>query len=212
MKSNLSSTLTHTVLLSLILLMSLAIGCGDKPASTSPTPSALEVSSKPTGSFPEAEIPGVWMAAATGDKATVEDALKRGLDVNLREPMGGSTLLITSAFAGQTEVVQTLMKNGADLEAKNNEGASALYTAAFFSHPETLQVLIDGGGDVNTFEKNGQTPLDSVSGPWTPELEGIYKIIEGILQMDLDIPRIQKTRPQIAAMLQKHGAKLSSEL
>jgi len=196
----------------------LAAACGDKPSGAvggSPAePVASSETEAPADSEPIApeEYPGIWLAAATGDKATVESAIKRGLDVNAKEPIGGGTILMTAAFAGQTEIVELLIEKGAELETKNHEGATALYNAAFFAHPETLKALIKAGGDVNAVEKNGRTALDNVTAPWTPELEGIYKLIEGILRTDLDIQRIKETRGEIAGILKANGGQLSSEL
>ncbi len=59
--------------------------------------------------------------------------------------------MIVAPLFGQTKAAGLLVKHGAELEAKNNDGSTAFLVAVFFCHPDTLKLLL----------KNGQTPLDT---------------------------------------------------
>ena len=198
----------------LLIASTILTSCGDRPAGSSAAPEARPETVETAAATPlsDAEIVAAWIAAATGDIDTVKSALARGLDVNDRDPNSGGAILIGAAFAGQTEIVKALLEKKPDLEAKNNEGGTALFNAAFFCHPETLDALIEAGAAVNAKNKNGATALDAATSPWTPEIAGIYKFIGGVLQMEFDLDRIQKTRPKIADILEKHGGKKAAEL
>ena len=59
------------------------------------------------------------------------------------------------------EILQTLIKSGADVDAANMIGMTPLMQAAkgLFTH-EILQILLDSGADVAIKDKNGKMALD----------------------------------------------------
>ena len=131
--------------------------------------------------------------------------IKTGSDLEVREPEGGSTPLMVAALYGSTEAARLLVEGGAEINAKNNEGDTALHIAAFFCHTEIVELLLKNKAQVNAKNKKNGTPLAGVEAPWE-QVEGIYKFFDGILQLNLDYERIQKTRPKIATMLKEKGA------
>jgi len=155
----------------------------------------------------ESERPSIdiWTAAAQGNIEAIKQQLAAGAQLNGKEPAGGSTPLILAALFGQTEAARLLLEKGADLNVKNNDGSTALHTAAFLCHPETVKLLLEKGADVTAKNNDGQTPLDIVAGEWSETLEGIYRTIGGMLQIQLDLGRIKAVRPQVAELLRKHG-------
>ena len=161
---------------------------------------------------PQAPGIDIWTAAAQGNLEAIKQHLKAGTDLNAKEPTGGSTPLIVAAVFGQTKAARLLIENGANVNAKNNEGSVALLAAAFLGHPATVKLLLEKGADVNAKNNNGQTALDAVAGEWNQELEGVYRYVAGILQIQLDLERIKAVRPKIAALLRKSGGKTGSEL
>jgi uncharacterized protein len=154
----------------------------------------------------------IWKAVSTGNIDEVQKHIAVKTDLNGKEPLGGGTLLMTSVVINNIKVAKLLVKNGADLEAKNNDGSTALMTAVFFCHPDIVTLLLDNGAQVNSKNKNGQTSMDVVAGEWSKDLEGIYKLVGGLLKMQIDLERVKKVRPEVAAILIKHGGKISSAL
>jgi ankyrin repeat protein len=69
----------------------------------------------------------------------------------------GATLLMHAAALGNVETVRFLIDSGADINAKNDLGATALLWAA--RDPDKARLLIEHGADVNVQSKQGRTPL-----------------------------------------------------
>lgn len=152
---------------------------------------------------PDADI---WAAAKEGDVEAIRRHVSAGTDLNAKGPSNGSTPLIVASVYGQTEAARLLAENGAELEARNNDGVTALIAASFLCRQDTLSLLLESGVDVNTTNnKTGQTALDTVAGEWNPELEGFYLFLAEILQIELDLEEIFSLRPVVAETLRKHG-------
>jgi hypothetical protein len=153
----------------------------------------------------------IWTASAQGNLEAIKQHVAAGTDLNAKEPSGGSTPLMIAALVGQTESSKLLIEKGANINAGNNEGSTALLIAAFFCRTETVKLLLAKGANVNAKNIRGETPLHTVAAPWSQDVEGIYRYVGGLLQMQLDLEKIRATRPMIAAMLQKAGAKMASQ-
>ena len=52
-----------------------------------------------------------------------------------------------------------LFENGADVDAKDNEGRTALFWAASNGRVEVVKVLIENGANVDVKDENGKTAL-----------------------------------------------------
>lgn len=169
----------------LILLAACLLGCSQQE-----TPHS---SSKP-------EV-DVWVAARTGDIEAIEAHAAAKSNLEEKEPFGGSTPLIVASSYGKVESIEALLAQGVDLHAKNNDGSTALHCAVFFGYPECVKLLLAKGADKTLKNNYGQTPLDLATQPWTQDLEGIYKMFEGVLQTTIDTEAIRATRPEIADLL-----------
>ena len=67
--------------------------------------------------------------------------------------------LLEAAKVGETVKVEQLIKQGADVNARNKNGTTALMDAAIEGHAETLKILIDASADVNATQEDGNTAL-----------------------------------------------------
>ena len=79
---------------------------------------------------------GLHEAVFQGNVEAIRQHIKAGSDLNEKDPMGGSSPLITAAVFGQIEVVRVLIEAGADVNFRNNEGSTPLITAAAFGQVE----------------------------------------------------------------------------
>ena len=139
----------------------------------------------------------LFAAASRGHKEVAKLLIANGADVNVKNnKFRGSpfrqvgTPLFAAASRGHKEIVKLLISNGADVNAKNMYRRTALESAAFYGHKEIVELLIAEGADVNAKDNIGSTPLDMTS----PNIGNI------------------NGRPEIAALLRKHGGKTSEEL
>jgi len=98
-------------------------------------------------------------AAAKGDIDTVKAMLNKGSDLHART-LGGHTALMSAAWGGQTTMVQMLLDNGAEANAKHaHSGATALRYALLKGHAAVIEVLLRNGADVHANEECCWTAL-----------------------------------------------------
>ncbi len=86
-------------------------------------------------------------------------------------------------------------EDGADVNAKDDQGATPLHYAAYRGHTEIAELLISKGADLNTKDDNGETPLS--------EAEEV-----GLTHFGEVLTRKKET----ADLLRKHGGKTAKEL
>ncbi len=162
---------------------------------------ALGIAQPSSGGAPAST--GLHEAAMEGDLDAARELIASGADLNAREPMGGSSPLITAATFGHTAVARALIAAGADVDQQNNEGSTALMNAAFFCRTEIVEALLAAGADTSVRNGAGVTALDIVSAPFDA-MRGIYDMVGtalGPYGLELDYERIERTRPKIAEML-----------
>jgi ankyrin repeat protein len=133
----------------------------------------------------------------------VRQHIAAGSDINVKDPFGGSSPLISAAVFGKTEIAKALIDAGASLNVQNNDGSTALHTAAFFCRPEIVKMLLDKHADKTIKNNYRSTPYETVTAPFK-DVKSIYDMMVGALSpmgLKLDYAYLEKTRPVIAAML-----------
>lgn len=145
----------------------------------------------------------IHTAVITGNIEAVKQHIQAGTDINEKDPFGGSSPLISAAVFGKPEIAKFLIDAGANLNFQNNDGSTALISAAFFCRPEIVKMLLDKGADKSIKNAYGATAYDSVAGPFA-DIKSSYDMMGTILApagLILDYTYVEKTRPEIAAML-----------
>lgn len=190
-------TLSTTKLILLISLFSISLfsSCDSK-----------ETSTKKEQMVSKAEKPkmDIHTAIITDDLKTVQQHIEFGSNLNEKEPMGGSTPLMTASTFNKVDIAKALIKANVDVNIKNNDGSTALHSAAFFGRIEIVQLLIDTKADKTIQNNFGATPRQSVLGEFS-QVKSVYEMF--ILQLKpmgftLDLNEVEKARPIIAIMLQ----------
>ncbi|QNF32618.1 ankyrin repeat domain-containing protein [Adhaeribacter swui] len=146
----------------------------------------------------------IHTAVLTGNMSALQQHIQAGTNLNEKDPFGGSSPLITATIFDKPEAAQLLLDAGADVNFKNKEGSTALHTAAFFCRPELVKMLLAKGADKTIKNSYGATALESVSAPFS-EVKTAYDMMGKALSplgLKLDYAYLEKTRPQIAALLQ----------
>ena len=128
-------------------------------------------------------------AAASGNLAGVQAELDKGVDVNVVD-LGFYNLapLHYAAGYGYKEIVELLIAEGADVDAKTTTGGTPLFNAAG-GHKEIVELLIAAGADVNAQVVPG--PHGFTVGDTALDFTGSSEIID---------------------LLRKHGGKTGEEL
>lgn len=99
-------------------------------------------------------------AAETGNSAKIFALLREGAPVDQRGGFMNETALIIASRHGNLGIVRTLLKAGADINARTKYGDTALTAATYFCHPHVAEFLLQHDAEVNV--KNygyGSTPL-----------------------------------------------------
>jgi len=82
---------------------------------------------------------------ATDDPDTTQLLIRKGADVNARGTEDDVTPLIKASVEGQIRVVEILLKNGVDVNAKDRDGKTALHWALKFGHARVADLLRSHG-------------------------------------------------------------------
>lgn len=147
---------------------------------------------------------GIPAALNQGDLAAVKKLIRSKTIAN-RRLSDGATPLSTAALHGHFEVVRYLLDTGAEPSATNTDGNTPLHVAAFLCREEVAKLLLNKGAPLQVKNNNGETPIDVVSGAWNQELANFYSAVGSGINQKLDLKRIEKTRPEIAKLLQSFG-------
>lgn len=198
MKTLAINVLKGAVRSALLLTIFLSISCSgqDQSSEEAAVGSAAETKVKP----PQIDI---HTAVVSGNTDALKQHIAAGSNLNEKDPFGGSSPLISAAVFGKPEMARLLIDAGVDLNVQNNDGSTALHTAAFFCRPEIVQMLLEKKVDKTIRNKYGATAYDNVAGSFD-ELKNAYDMMGkmlGPMGLNLDYAYIQKTRPEIAAML-----------
>ena len=98
----------------------------------------------------------------------MELLIEFGADINAQGGAFGNALS-ASAGGGHEEVVQTLLQNGADPNARENlETRGALYQAAARGHPEVVRLLLHAGAKINSPWVDDGSTYDYISQTESP--------------------------------------------
>uniref|UniRef100_A0A8C9T805 Poly [ADP-ribose] polymerase n=1 Tax=Scleropages formosus TaxID=113540 RepID=A0A8C9T805_SCLFO len=116
---------------------------------------------------PAAEAPGsggeptreLFEACRNGDLERVKK-LVTPENVNSRDTAGRkSTPLHFAAGFGRRDVVEFLLRNGANVHARDDGGLISLHNACSFGHAEVVSLLLHRGADANSKDNWNYTPL-----------------------------------------------------
>ena len=137
------------------------------------------------GCVPSAPDISIHEAVEKGNVEAVKRYLNAGGDLEAKGGGGKRTPLHGAAIEGHKEIAELLIAEGADVNAKDDDGWTPLFVAVGDGYKKIIELLIANGADVNAKDDVGDTPLDMAIG-----LE----------------------QPETVALLRKHGGKTGEEL
>jgi hypothetical protein len=114
----------------------------------------------------------ILLIAATYDKTNiVKLLLDRGADPNIRKR--GETALFLST---NSDIVDSLIRHGADVDIKNDYGETPLSYFAKSGDIPRIKLLVSKGADVNTTDNNGETLLMKAAARGREVIELLLKL------------------------------------
>jgi hypothetical protein len=102
------------------------------------------------------------LAAKNGPAAALSHLLSRGFDAEARSIQDAhATALILAAASERdaAEKVRLLLKNGAKVDNRDDEGTTALLAASRAGNMRAVIALAEAGANVNIADDRGMTPL-----------------------------------------------------
>ena len=121
----------------------------------------------PSGRGPSA----LQSAAEVGNlelvKTLIEDP---DTDINYRNADSGRTPLMSAAQNGNAQIIEMLLRRGADMNTRDNEDQTALHFSAGNGKLEAMTILLKRGADRETHGLYGHTPL-----MWAASNRGYWK-------------------------------------
>ena len=114
-------------------------------------------------SIKEYELDELCRNSRNGGFSTVEAFLLRygSSIVDASVPGSSVTPLMYAAKGGHNEIIELLLKYGADLDKKDSYGETALFYAVAGKSKHTVSLLLVRGADADIKNKNSQTALDA---------------------------------------------------
>jgi len=125
--------------------------------------------------FEDAGVKGVreaklMIAIASRDPEEVDALLKKGTDVNWKDP-DGYNALSEAVLSHNIAMLKAVLDHGAEVNTKFQKGWSALMIATHENQPDLVRALLAAGADRNATNDSGTTALQLA------ELEGRITII-----------------------------------
>jgi len=129
-----------------------------------------------------------------------------------------------AAFKGNIKGVKKHLADGADVNAKDDEGMTPLHFAAYVGRREIAELLIAAGADVNATDKHVMTPLHKAAFVGHKEIAELLiakggdvnaKDVDGETPLDLAEGvggAALGNKKEITDLLRKHGGKTVEEL
>ncbi|XP_031562391.1 oxysterol-binding protein-related protein 1-like [Actinia tenebrosa] len=147
-------------------------------------------------------------ASRRGELETVLNLLKKksdgsDVDVNCKgksKANNGWTPVLLAAYFGHNEVVEALIKAGADITVRNGMGNTALHLASFTGRTSVVLLLLQNNADVTVVNGEGKTPSQVAN---KDEVRQLIQAAEKSMKLDLEKQLLTAAKEGNTAELKK---------
>ncbi len=117
----------------------------------------------------------IFYYAAIGDKEKVITEIDRNTDLLGATDTNKRTVLYLAARCGFDDLVETLVRKGADVNHRQIVNSTPLHVAAFYGQNRIVKILLVYGADPTLQNDHKNTPIDESSGLTKKEFEDYKK-------------------------------------
>jgi len=144
------------------------------------------------------ELPedNLWGAARLGDLDGIKRYLAEGAKIDELSPDTNLSPLSWSTMMGHAEAAELLIKLGANVNVRQEDGGTPLHIAVTLGRVELTKLLIDNGADVNAKNRGGAKPASGLYLPW-----GMLRFMIGMFDIKLKQEEVDAGRKVIAELL-----------
>lgn len=121
----------------------------------------------------------LFRAIEVGNLPAVRRCLKEGVSAEVRDSYGYTPLMV-AALTGRAEIVDFLLEQGADKEARVSEHqpATALWLACRMGKVDMVRKLLDAGADIEACGRDGSLMSPLTIACWYDRLETVRLLLE----------------------------------
>lgn len=158
-------------------------------------------------------------AVVNGDRRTLATLVDRGCTVNFQSA-DGTSLLMRAVFRDNCDMVDDLLRYGADPNLADGTGLSSLMVASDGGHSSIVTKLLKAGAKVDQSDNNGTTALSYATKPGPFQAEIIRILIDKGANVNKHDGGINKAPPlfrafaanafDLADILLRHGADIKA--
>ncbi len=140
----------------------------------------------------------LYDAIRKGDSKKVSSIVKSGINLN---PLNKNwTPLMIAVLRKNIDIIEIFLKNGADINFRNNKGQTPLHIASRWGHPEVVDYLIKNGTLIESRDWLSWTPIMWAS------LRGKTEVVEVLIRngANVNVRDIDGNTPLILASWHGH--------
>lgn len=104
----------------------------------------------------------IFFAVSSEDAVLVKRLLSLGSDANIKETSANKSPLFLAACTGNAQIVEILLKNHADVDARTSGGHTALMVSCQKGYTKVVKLLVDAGASLTETDSNGLSAVDRV--------------------------------------------------
>jgi ankyrin repeat protein len=147
----------------------------------------------------------LFLAISQDDLNEVIESVAMGALINANDRFGHSPIHY-AAYRGNAYIVDYLLRNGGDPNARGNHQSTPLHSAAWGKNQEVVELLLEDGAEVDAKTDELETPI------MTATLRGQKEMVETLLALSADAHAVDKYGSNLMDLAGASGNKQLVEL